>query len=189
MKNFIIKQLEAGKKIKGLSGYTAVRPTVECGKGSSGQVYVPVTIEKMVSEECGSIKLIIKFGVDHYIEEKSDTFEISPASFYKSIEEIKEVKKHRKNISDYNETISKISSRGYGSRLASHRRDSLLDLYNCSTEEAKAIIDAELVEKGTTLKKIGQEWFDQFAKILAKPLYFPNAKPDEDIDESEDWED
>lgn len=184
MKNFITKQIEAGKKIKGLKGLIKMKPTIDCGKGSIGEMYIFVTVMKMISENCGQIQLNVIPLCEHYSEDDKG-FNISPSGFYESIDEIKKVNKYREILSQYNSCVQSIQN---SHRLVSQRRDALKDLYNRSTDAAKAIIDKELAEKSTTLSKIDSGWFHEYAQILAKPIYFPDVDSEE-VDEDESWDD
>ncbi len=184
MKNFITKQIEGGKRIKGLVGYIKIKPTIDCGKGSVGEAYLGVTVTKLIAEPCGGIKVNVVLVCSHYSEDNKG-FDISPGGFYESIDEIKKVNKYRETLASYNSALSAV---GNSNRFVSQRRDALKDLYNRSTDEAKAVIDVELKEKGTTLAKVDSGWFSDYAKILAKPIYFPDMPVDE-VDEDEEWDD
>lgn len=188
MKNYVLRQIEQGKKVKGLTGFVKIQPSAECGGKSEGKCFIPVSIVDMKTEDCGKLKIIVTPTVQAYqvgIEE-AIKFTLPPSAFYCNIEEIEEIAKRRKAYSDYNSAVSVLDNNRY--TMVSVRRNALIDLYNRSTEEAKAVIDTELAEKQTTLKKVGGEWFREFGQILAKAIYLPNEK-DEDVDTDGDWDD
>jgi len=188
MKNYVLRQIEQGKKVKGLTGFVKIQPSAECGGKSEGKCFIPVSIVDMKTEDCGKLKIVVTPTVQTYQvgTEEAVKFTLPPSAFYCNIEEIEEIAKRRKAYSDYNSAVSVLANNRY--TMVSVRRNALIDLYNRSTEAAKAIVDTELAEKQTTLKKVGGEWFKEFGQILAKAIYLPNEKDDE-VDTGEEWDD
>lgn len=186
MKTFIQKQIEEGGQIKGLEGLIPGMPNLSGKCKSEIEFYVPVIVTGVETEGCGKLYLKIetKPGNVFYRAGVNIVGVIPPADFYKDIEEVERIERHRAKVQEYKEELSRLSS-NYGNRLVSVRRASLIDLYERSTDGARAIVDKELEELKVTLKKVDTSKFEPFAKILATAIYFPNGMDEDDAEDSE----
>ena len=173
-----------GQSLIGLSALTPVdiAPKTSCRTSQYTEVYIPVVI-KGIKIDGSTTLLEVEPNFDAGFIFDNAKIYVVPSQLYLTIADIKATRAEEEHKARYQAELSPFH---HGSR-ATIKRDAFADLYNRAPREAQKLIDRECKEnKYSNISKIPLHELKDLATLLAKAIYYPALKEDEEPEEDYD---